>query len=61
MSDLMTAEKRGPGVILITYMSASGKCYPSADTIGQGVGMSSRTVRRAIISLVKKGILDFIC
>jgi Helix-turn-helix domain len=37
--------------------SASGRCFPSYDTLGKGIGMSRRTAMKAVKELERKGIV----
>ena len=42
---------------LLTYMNPKGHCYPSAETVGAGTGLTSRTVGKAYKGLRAKGYM----
>jgi len=55
-SDLSTYE-RMVYVVLCSYASREGECFPSLETVASGAGCSVRQVQRALRVLEEKGIL----
>ena len=55
-SDLSTYE-RMVYVVLCSYASREGECFPSLETVASGSGCSVRQVQRALRGLEEKGII----
>lgn len=43
---------------ILTYLYPSGEAFPSLQSLSDGTGHSLRTVKRAIVSIRKSGLLD---
>jgi Helix-turn-helix domain len=54
----MSSTTKLVGLVLSTYMSADGRCWPSKQTIADGCGLGSRrSVDRAVDNLERAGLL----
>ena len=45
-------------IMLANYADESGKCWPAVQTLANDTGLSTATVKRALKSLIDRGIVS---